>query len=260
MIGWFVSLLLVALFSVGAWIPGAVDGTLTRALQDRLGPHATASVHVTGDPLLQMPFGTIPMVEARLTGYRVADVPVRAVTMRLTDVQVAPFQAIVGKKAILTAPAGAWMAVEVDVTAVQAKLDQLVAAGAFSNMQAGLAFWGQKLTVSLLHPTVQLRGGRLHVVGEAEMQPSGNRVPFEASAGLAIEDGARLNLTAPELRLNGRALPAFLVGPQVARFNPLLDLSRLQLPPGEWRLLALELEPDGLTLKVGGELTALPNQ
>lgn len=260
MIGWFISLMLVLICSVGAWIPGAVDGALTRALQDRVGPQATASVHVTGDPLLQLPFGHIPQVEARLAGYQVANVPVKAVTLKLSDVQVAPWSAIVGRKAVLLAPAGAWMAIEIDVAAVQAALDRLVAAGTFSGMPAGVPFLGQQLTVSLLHPTVQLEGGRLKVIGEAEMQPSGSRVPFEASARFAIEGGARLNLIEPELRLNGRPLPSFLVGPQIARFNPVMDLAKLQLPPGEWRLLALELEPAGLTLKVGGTLTALPGQ
>lgn len=258
MLGWFISLLLVLIFSVGAWIPGAVDGALTRALQAQLGDRATAHVRVTGDPLLQMPFGTIPLVEARLTGYRLADVPVRAITLRLSDVKVAPFQAIVERRAILQAPAGAWMAIEVDAAAVQGALDRLVATGAFSDMQAGVPLFGQKLTVSLLRPTLAFHGGRLHVVGDAELQPTGNRVPFEASAGIAITNGRALNLVDPTLSLNGRALPAFLVAPQLARFNPILDLSRLQLPPGQWRLLALELEPAGLTLKVGGQLTGLP--
>jgi hypothetical protein len=260
MIGWFVSLILVLVFSVGAWIPGAMDGALTAALQERLGATATARVHVEGDPLLQMPFGHVPVVEARLTGYRVMDVPVKQVTLRLTDVKVQPQEAFFSRRAVLQAPAGAWVAVEIEASALQAYLDRLVAGGAFNHMQAGIALFGRPVTASLRDPVLTLNGGRIGMTGIAEMSPSGARVPVEASAGLEIQDGSRLNLVAPQIKLNGQALPAFLLAGTVERFNPVLDLSTLQLPPGQWRLLALELTPAGATLKAGGEITALPAQ
>jgi hypothetical protein len=262
MLGWFISLALVVLFTIGSWIPGAIDGTLTHALQERLGSTATATVHVEGDPLLQLPFGRIPLLEATLTGYRVMDVPVKQVTLRLTDVHVNPAEAFVAHRATLQAPAGAWLAIDVDAAALQGYVDRLTAQGAFSRLNGQVTIFGQRLggTLNLLHPTLSLEGGRLGLAAEAEVQETGARLPVEASAGLAIESGRMLVLTEPQVLLNGRALPSFLVAPQLARFNPILDLEKLNLPPGRWGILGLDVTPAGLTLKVGGQLTALPAQ
>ena len=260
MLGWFISLILVAICSVGAWIPGAVDSTLTRALQDRVGPTATAQVRVEGDPLLQLPFGHIPSLEARLLGYAVQDVPVRQVTLRLIDVDVDPVQALFARRAVLRRPAGAWVGIEVETAALQGTLDRLAAAGAFSNLQGEVRLFGQRLggTMNLLSPRLSLEGGRLRLNAEAEMVATGARWPLEASVGVALEDGARLVLTEPRVTLNRMKLPAFLLEPQLARYNPLVDLARLPLPPGRWRLVGLDVTPAGLTLKAAGTLTGLP--
>ena len=49
------------------------------------------------------------------------------------------------------------------------------------------------------------------------LSPSGARVPVEASAGLEIQDGSRLNLVTPQIKLNGQSLPAFLLAGTVER-------------------------------------------
>lgn len=261
MLGWFISLALVVLFTIGSWIPGSVDGALTRALQERLGPTATATVHVEGDPLLQLPFGTIPKLEAKLTGYQVMDVPVKQVTLRLTDLHVNPTQAFFSHRPALLAPAGAWLAIDVDSQALQGYLDRLAAQGAFSRLNGQVTIFGQRFggTLNLLHPTLSLEGGRVGVAAEAEVLETGAHLPVEATAGLAIDEGRRLVLTEPKVSLNGRALPSFLIASQITRFNPILDLDKLNLPPGQWRIVGLDVTPAGLTLKVGGQLTALPS-
>jgi hypothetical protein len=216
---------------------------------------------VEGDPLLQLPFGHIPMLEAKLTGYRVMDVPVKQVTLRLTELHLHPAEALFQHRAVLTAPADAWLAVDVGADALQGYLDRLASQGTFSHLNGQITLFGQRFggTLNLIHPTLTIDGGRVGLSAEAEVLETGARLPVAATAGLAIDGGKRLVLTEPQVSLNGRALPAFLIGPQLARFNPILDVDKLNLPAGQWKLLGLDLTPAGLTLKVGGRLTALPD-
>ena len=260
MIGWFISLALILIFTVGSWIPGSVDRTLTQALQERLGARATAQVHVDGDPLLQMPFGYIPHLEARLTGLSVMDVPVKLVTMQLSELHLDPGAALIGHRAVLTAPTSAWIQMEVETAALQGWVDRMAAQGKFSRINGQVTFFGQRLggTLDLQHPTVAFDGGRVKLQAQALVLETQAQLPVEASARIAIEDGRRVVLAEPKLQLNGKPLPSFLIAPQVARFNPLVDLDRLNLPQGDWRLLGIDVTPAGLTLKIGGELTALP--
>jgi hypothetical protein len=261
MIGWFISLALIVIFTIGSWIPGSVDNTLTRALQERLGSRATAQVHVDGDPLLQLPFGYIPLLEAKLTGFSVMEVPVKLVTMHLTELHIDPAAALIGHRAVLTAPTDAWIALDVDASAVQGWVDRQAAAGAFSRINGQVTFFGQKLggTLNLQDPVVTLDGGRVGLKATAQVLETRAQLPVEASARLVIEEGRRLVLAEPKLLLNGRPLPSFLIAPQLERFNPLVDIGRLNLPQGDWRLLGLDITPAGLTLKIGGQLTALPS-
>lgn len=259
MLGWFISLSLAIIIALGSLIPGTVDRILTQELQTRLGPQGTATVHVEGDPFLQLPFGVVPRVEARLYGYRLAEFAIREVTLSLKDLQLDP-GALMARRAVLKAPAGADLALHLSNQDLQQALDQLDRRGVFRNLRGEVQFFGRRLggTVNVLSPTIRASDGRLLVTGEAELLETGVRMPFTASTGLAVEHRRQIVLDNPQVAVNSRVIPPALYAAQLERFGTLLDLDQLRLPPGEWGIEALEIKPDGLTVRAGGTLTALP--
>jgi hypothetical protein len=261
MLGWFVSLSLALLIALGSLVPGVIDRTLTEELQKRLGSQGTASVHVEGDPLLQLPFGYIPKVEARLTGYKLQEFAVHQVDLRLNDLHLDPGQ-MFNRRAVLQGPVGASLAIRLNGENLQQAVTALESRGLFRNLHGEVEFFGRRLggTVNIQTPTVQLSDDRLGVSGQAEIMETGVRLPFTASAGLAIANRSQVILERPELAVNGRTIPPALFTPQLARFNPLLDLRQLKLPAGEWALTGLQIKPEGLVVKADGKLTALPTQ
>lgn len=259
MLGWFISLALTLIIALGALIPGAVDRVLTQELQARLGNQGTASVHVEGDPFLQLPFGIVPRVDATLKGYRLQEFAVREVALSLNDLHLDP-GALMNRRAVLTAPVGAAIAVKLGVDDLQQALTALDARGTFRNLRGEVEFFGRRIggTVNVLTPTVRLSDERLVISGEAELVETGARMSFTASTGLALRNQRQVVLVDPRLAVNGRPLPPALYAGQLARFNPLLDLSQIRLPPGEWALKDLDLTSEGLTVKADGRMNALP--
>lgn len=259
MLGWFISLSLALLIALGSLVPGLIDRTLTAELQKRVGSQGIASVHVEGDPLLQLPFGYIPKVQAKLTGYRMQEFAVHQVDMQLNDLRLDPGQ-MFNRRAVLQGPVGASVAIRLNGENLQQAIAAMETRGLFRNLRGEVQFFGRTIggTVNILTPTVRLSDDRLLVTGEAELQETGVRLPFTASAGLAIANQTQVVLENPQLAVNGRSVPPALYAPQLARYNALLDLKQINLPPGEWALTGLDVKPEGLVVRAEGKLTSLP--
>lgn len=253
MLSWLLSLILTLILSAGAFLPGALDRTLTHELQSRLGPEGTASVHLEGDPFLQLPFGHIPSLEARLENYALFGPRLATVYLRLTDLKLVPGE-LYARRAVLAAPAGATLQAELTPEDLTAYMRALEARGALSGFKLPLVAGA----VAFREPRARFQAGRLVVSGLAEIASTGARLPLEASAGLAVDRGAQVHLTNLRLAINGQGVPGFLLAPLLDRLNPVADLEAMALPPGEWRIVSLDLAPRALRLRMAGTLTALP--
>ena len=201
---------------------------------------------------MQLPFGHIPSLEARLENYALFGPRLATVTLRLTDLRLSPGD-LYARRAVLIAPAGATFQAELTPEDLTAYMRALEAQGMLAGFKLPLVAG----TVAFREPKARFEAGRLVVSGLAELA-SGVRLPVEASAGLAVDRGAQVRLTNLRLTIIGQGVPGFLLAPLLDRLNPVADLQAMALPPGSWRIVSLDLAPRAVRLRLAGILTAFP--
>lgn len=255
MFGWLASVLLLAIFSVGAGIPGTIDHALTTSLQQSVGPQAHATAQVQGDPLLQLPFGVVPELTASITGFTAGGMPIDAIDLTVDDIHLDAGKLYGAHQAVLLKPAPTEAEVRLARPAIQAQIDRLVGTGPLGTITTPLPFGGTA-TVRLGEVLLAIAPNRLTLSGQATL-PNGLGVPFVLTAAPSIVNQQQIALTEPTLSLAGNALPPALLAPALASINPVFDLRKLPMPPGDWHLTALDLDPDGITVTVSGALTAI---
>src|SRR5687768_3515227 len=88
MIAWLLSLLLTIVLSAGAFTPGAAEKAIERDLERALGAEAT--VRLQADPLLQLPAGYVPRLDATLHDVRLGPVAFDALSLTLRELRFEP--------------------------------------------------------------------------------------------------------------------------------------------------------------------------
>ncbi|HEY9721455.1 MAG TPA: DUF2993 domain-containing protein [Oscillatoriaceae cyanobacterium] len=255
MFGWIASLILVLIFSAGAGVPGTIDHALTNSLQQSVGPGAHATADVQGDPLLQLPFGVVPELTASITGYTANGMPIEAIDLTVDDIHLDTGKLYGAHQAVLLKPAPTEAEVRLARPALQAQIDRLVTTGPLNHITTPLPFGGSA-NLRLADVLLALAPGRVTLNGQAIM-PNGYGVPFTLSVAPVIVNSTQIAVSNPQLSLAGTALPPALLAPAIAQLNPLFDLRRLPMPPGDWHLTGFDLDADGVTVTVSGDLTAI---
>lgn len=258
MIAWLLSLLLTIVLSAGAFTPGAAERAIEQDLERALGVQAT--VRLQADPLLQLPGGHVPRLEATVNDYRLGPVAFDALGLTLIDLRIEPGALWLRRDVVLRSPAKAELSARVSTARLQSALSEAATAGLLRGFPMEFSLFGRKLSgkLEITQPTIRLEAGRFVLGGVAGFEGTALRWPFEASAGLGVREGSQVSLVAPRLMLNGRSLPDALVAPQVEAFNPVLDLERLALPGEAWRIEALAIAPSGVTLRAHGVIERFP--
>ncbi len=99
---------------------------------------------------------------------------------------------------------------------------------------------------SILRPTVHLQAGELDVT--ATLRREGKLYPIHAHGSLVVEQRQRVNLNVTRVQVDGGDLPEGMIAREIAKFNPLLDLSRWPL---NIQIQRLTVHNDGLELLLG---------
>lgn len=260
MLGFWLALLLTAALSGASAVPGAAGRAVGDALRAQAGPSARIVARIEGDPLLELPCGKIPRLEAELDGARFGRLPVSQARLALTGLRLEPGALWLSRRAVLAAPAEASLALTLTLSDLQAGAEALFAPGGpLADASVTLSLFGRPVEASLAlaEPRVRIAGERLELTGLARL--GALALPLTVSAGLAVSpDGRGLALVKPALALRGTPLPESLVTRSLGALGTTLPLAALGPEAEGLRLARVSLSPEGLRLTAEGTVDRLP--
>lgn len=261
MTAWLATLVLSLLISLTATIPGTLDArmsqALTRAARERVAPGVTATVHLDGDPVFQLPWGVVPHMTVHLHGLQVQGFPLADASADLTHVHINSGAVLGHEPARLLEPAGVTLAVRLARADVQTRLSAALAKLPPQALAFDIPLLGH-ITPTLSDVRVRVADGRVVLDGLVALRPGAKPRSVSASFGFDVLGGRRLVVTDPHVALGGVALPSMLLAPLTRRVT-LLDVRSLPLPDGRWTLQPPLIDADGLELRVAGTVTQLPD-
>jgi DUF2993 family protein len=115
----------------------------------------------------------------------------------------------------------------------------VVAKSTSAAIQEALSRWSE----SLINPRIQLQNGSFVVT--AIVRRNDTLYPTVARGALAVVQGQQVHLVLTDVTVSGSNVPVDLVGNELARINPLVDLSKYPIPLFVDRLV---LHSDGVEL------------
>lgn len=256
---YLVSLVVTLLISLSSLVPVGIDARLsdevTKAARKDLGPDTTVQVHVIGDPVLQLPFGVVPHLNADARHLKGWGFPISNVHVELDDVRVSPWTVFGHQPAHLLAPAPARVDVQLARADMQAALDLAVKRSEPGQLAFELPLLG-KVDPQVVEAHIELSEGRAGVAGQVRLKANAIPKPFAISMGVAVEEGKYLVPVDPRVSLGGQAIPGFLLAAMTRELGHLITVQDLGLKEG-WTLDSPAIAPDGVTLKAHGTLTDL---
>ena len=158
---------------------------------------------------------------------------------------------VVGKPAVVHGLRGEFLlhltGVEVELAALtnrtvktrRVQKATLVAKSTSAAIQEALSRWSE----SLINPRIQLQNGSFVVT--AIVRRNGALYPTVAHGALAVVQGQQVHLVLTDVTVSGSNVPVDLVGNELARINPLVDLSKYPIALFIDRLV---LHSDGVEL------------
>jgi hypothetical protein len=85
-----------------------------------------------------------------------------------------------------------------------------------------------RLSASLINPRIRLQEGSFEVT--AIIRRDDNLYPTVARGTIAVVQGQQVHLVLTEVTVSGSNVPVDLVGKELAKINPLVDLSKYPIP------------------------------
>ncbi len=122
-----------------------------------------------------------------------------------------------------------------------AKQVTVVARTTAKAVEAGLS----QASASIVRPTVRFDAGAFEVV--ATLRREGKLYPLQARGALVVEQRQRVNVSITRVLVSGGNVPENIIGRELERFNPILDLSNWPL---DLRIQRLTLHNDSAELLI----------
>ncbi len=102
-----------------------------------------------------------------------------------------------------------------------------------------------RASASIVQPTVRFDAGQFEVV--ATLRREGKLYPLQARGALVVEQRQRVNVSITRVLVSGGNVPENIIGRELMRFNPILDLSNWPL---DLRIQRLTLHNDSAELLI----------
>lgn len=223
----------------GLWFVAAVLVCAPAAAQ-QLQPFSDEAVTQLVTAVLRQYFDSASVFEISVSGSAVAG-----------DLLIVQDLLVLGKPAVLHNLRGEFLlhltGVEVDLAAITSRTVKarrvreatLVAKSTSAAIQEALSRWSE----SLINPRIQLQNGSFVVT--AIIRRNDTLYPTVAHGALAVVQGQQVHLVLTDVTVSGSNVPVDLIGNELARINPLVDLSKYPIALFVNRLV---LHNDGVEL------------